>query len=92
MMIVIIEMVMECEMLKAGGVGKFFLEVFRQRTNDDISDTVISFYKAKRAFLCARRSIQHLQESSYWQDKNKWVNRANNYLRAAKIYTGKLPL
>ncbi|MDN3690170.1 hypothetical protein [Cyclobacterium jeungdonense] len=83
---------LECEMLRAGAVGNLFFEIYKERSGDNISDNLIFFYKARRAFLRARLSIHHLQELNYWKDKNKWVNRTNSYLRVAKNYSGKLPM
>lgn len=83
---------LECEVLKAGAVGNLFIKVYKERIGDDISDNLIFFYKAKRAFLRANLSIHHLQETQYWKDKDKWIDRANNYLRIAKNYSKKLPI
>lgn len=83
---------MECEVLMAGWVGILFFHVYREKSGDDISDNLIFFYKAKRAYLRANLSIHHLQETQYWEDKDKWIDRANNYLRIAKSYSKKLPM
>lgn len=74
---------LECEMLGAADIGQLFLDVYKERTADNIPDTLIHFYKAKRAFLRARLSINHLLESKYLLDSSKWTGKCNAYLHMA---------
>lgn len=74
---------LECEMLGAAYIGQLFLDIYKERSADDIPDALIHFYKAKRAFLRARLSISHLLESKYLVDSAKWTEKCNAYLQMA---------
>lgn len=74
---------LECEMLGAAYIGQLFLDVYKERSSDDIPDALVHFYKAKRAFLRARLSISHLLESKYLVDSSKWTEKCNAYLQMA---------
>jgi aminoglycoside phosphotransferase family enzyme len=52
-------------------------------------DKLIAFYKAKRAFLRAKLSINHLLEKKYAKNKEKWVSRSNRYLQLCESYCGR---
>jgi aminoglycoside phosphotransferase family enzyme len=82
---------LECEMVGAPATGQLFLTIYRWKSLDKIPDTMISFYRAKRAFLRARLCIHHLLEKNYRIDRKKWRGRCEAYLSAAKTYCGQLP-
>lgn len=73
---------MECEMLHATEIGQMLINLYRKKSHDDIPDILIRFYKAKRAFLRAKLSIQHLLEPKYFDNAKKWRARCNTYLDA----------
>ena len=82
---------MECEMLESPETGRMFINVYKRRSQDNFPEDIVFFYKSKRAFLRARLSIFHLLEKKYQVNGQKWENRSNAYLEAARIYAGKLP-
>lgn len=73
---------MECEMLHAAEIGQMLIQRYRQESHDEIPDILIRFYKAKRAFLRAKLSIQHLLEPKYIDSAKTWRTRCNTYLDA----------
>lgn len=77
---------MECEMLSSPGTGRLFLNVYKVKSGDRIPDTLLAFYKAKRAFLRAKLSISHLLEDRYQAEAQKWRVKCGAYLRAAATY------
>ena len=82
---------LECEMLVSPSTGQLFLNVYKWKSLDKMPETVICFYKAKRAFLRAKLSILHLLEKKYQTDEQKWKNRCGAYLQAADAYCERLP-
>ena len=74
---------MECDMIAAPATGRLFLDVYRRKSKDNIPDMLIYFYKAKRAFLRAKLSIDHLYEEKYMADEKKWRGRCEAYLKAS---------
>jgi len=81
---------LECEMLVSPFIGQLFLNVYKWKSLDKIPETLICFYKAKRAFLRAKLSILHLLEKKYQTDEQKWKNRCSAYLQAADAYCERL--
>lgn len=81
---------MECDMLASSRTGQLFLNVYRWKSNDKIPEQLILFYKAKRAFLRARLSINHLLEEKYLKEKQKWLDQCDSYLKAAEAYCEQL--
>jgi aminoglycoside phosphotransferase family enzyme len=80
---------LECEML-GSAAGQLFFHVYKWRSHDKIPDILVSFYKAKRAFLRAKLSIHHLLEKKYRINEQKWKDRCNAYLRVADFYCEKI--
>ena len=81
---------LECEMLGAPEVGRLFFRVYETTSGDNIPGMLVSFYKAKRAFLRARLSINHLLDEQYLRDSDKWSARCEGYLRLAAGYCTRL--
>lgn len=77
---------LECQMLGSPATGQLFLNIYRWKTHDRVPDSLISFYKAKRAFLRAKLSIHHLLESQYQPEEAKWRCLCNAYLQVAACY------
>jgi aminoglycoside phosphotransferase family enzyme len=77
---------LECEMQGYPAIGQLFLDIYSERSNDDLPDPLILFYKAARAFLRAKLSIHHLLEKQYHKDKQKWRSRCENYLQVSDHY------
>ena len=73
---------MECEMLNAPEIGQMLINIYKGKSHDEIPDMVIHFYEAKRAFLRAKLSVQHLLEKKYADNPKKWTARCNAYLDA----------
>lgn len=82
---------LECDILHAPTTGQLFLNTYYWKSRDKITDTLMSFYKAKRAFLRAKLSIHHLLEAKYRLDAHKWESRCEAYLVAAGKYGDELP-
>ena len=80
---------LECEML-GSTAGQLFFNVYKWKSHDKIPDILISFYKAKRAFLRAKLSVHHVLEKKYRINEQKWKNRCNAYLRVADFYCEKI--
>jgi aminoglycoside phosphotransferase family enzyme len=76
---------LECEMLGSPAAGQIFFNIYQAKSKDEIDDTLVFFYKAKRAFLRAKLSISHLLEKKYQPDEQKWTNRCHDYLRVADL-------
>lgn len=79
-------LMLECELLNAPSVGQLFLNTYEWKTEDKIPEMLITFYKAKRAFLRAWLSIHHLLEKKYMQEEHRWRNNCENYLQQAQNY------
>ena len=76
---------LECGMLGSPFSGQIFFNAYKARSEDDIDDMLVFFYKAKRALLRAKLSISHLWEKKYKANEQKWINRCNDYLRVADL-------
>ena len=80
---------MECEMMGDVVTGQIFFDHYRKLSFDDIPESLIFFYKSKKAFLRTYLVARHITEPSY-KDDPKWMTRANAYLQLAKKYAEKL--
>lgn len=81
---------MECEMIGDPAPGKLFFDRYQKIKKDIIPETLICFYKSKRAFLRAYLVARHILEIGY-KDDPKWLKRANDYLLLSEKYNNKLP-
>ncbi|MBZ5856325.1 hypothetical protein [Flavihumibacter profundi] len=81
---------MECEMLGDPSAGKIFLESYISLASDQVPDSLIIFYKIKKACLRCYLVIRHILEVAY-KDEIKWTTKANQYLELAKVYLSQLP-
>jgi aminoglycoside phosphotransferase family enzyme len=79
----------ECEILGSPATGQVFLNAYK-KSFGKIPDVLISFYKAKRAFLRAKLTIYHLLEERYRSDEQKWKSRCLDYLLSANAYCKQL--
>lgn len=82
---------MECEMLGDPVTGKIFFDYYQKASADEIPESLIFFYKSKKAFLRAFLVSRHVTEPKYKNDP-KWLTRANDYLQLSKKYACLLPL
>ena len=80
---------MECEMMGDIVTGQQFFDCYKKMTNDDIPESLIFFYKTKKAFLRTWLVARHITETGY-KDEPKWLKRANAYLEMANKYNNKL--
>ena len=80
---------MECERLGAPQVEQELFQAYRRITGDHPPPPLVYFYKAHRACVRARLAIWHLRdlEQSVWP---RWRAAAEEYLRLAESYGGKL--
>lgn len=76
---------MECEMLGNSDVGRVFFDTYSNLTNDKIPDSIVIFYKLKRAFHRAFLVARHLLEAAYCNDP-KWITKSKRYLGLAEKY------
>jgi aminoglycoside phosphotransferase family enzyme len=82
---------MECEMMGDLVTGKIFFDYYQEVSNDKIPESLIFFYKSKKAFLRTYLVARHITEANY-KDDPKWLTRANAYLQLSEKYANKLPL
>ena len=80
---------MECEMIGDLVTGQLFFDCYKKLSLDTIPESLIFFYKAKKAFLRTYLVARHITEPGY-KDEPGWLNRANAYLQSAKKYNNKL--
>jgi len=81
----------ECEMMGNRTTGQFFLDEYRKITNDIIPQSLVAFYKIKKACLRAYLVARHKEEDRY-KDDPKWLAKANAYLKLAESYHQQLAL
>ncbi len=81
---------MECEMMGDLVTGQLFFDYYQKESDDKITESLIFFYKSKKAFLRTYLVARHITESNY-KDDTKWLFRANAYLQLAQKYANKLP-
>jgi aminoglycoside phosphotransferase family enzyme len=76
---------MECDLLKAGAVGRRFLEVYREVSGDAPPEALLSFYKCNRACLRCKLSLWHITDPAV-ADPERWRDKAAQYLALASGY------
>ena len=76
---------LECEMMGNTSTGRFFIDVYKKLTNDNIPGILVNFYEIKKACLRAYLVARHIEESHYKEDP-QWLARANAYLKLAENY------
>jgi len=76
---------LECERLGAGHAGSTLIDGYRQRSGDMPPAPLIDFYKARRASLRARLSIQRTREVDA-PLRARWLTKARKYLALASTY------
>ncbi len=74
---------LECDVLGQPWVGEAFLNTYRASSGDEVPDELISFYKAKKAFLRARISIRHITSPFYKSGDRDWEKICAQYLAHA---------
>lgn len=80
---------MECEILGNKFPGVVFFETYIRLTGDHLPESLIRFYKLKRACLRAFLVVRHIEEPAYKNDP-KWLKKTDAYLQLAKQYEQKL--
>jgi aminoglycoside phosphotransferase family enzyme len=73
---------LECERLGASSVGERILAAYQARMNDRPPAALLHFYMSFRACVRARLAIWHLRDEVV-TDRQKWIDRARDYLRHA---------
>ncbi len=81
----------ECEMMGNRTAGQLFFDEYMKITNDIIPQSLITFYKIKKACLRTYLVARHKEEDRY-KDDPQWLTRANAYLKLAESYHQKLAL
>ena len=74
---------LECDVLGQPWVGEVFLNTYKSESGDDVSDELISFYKAKKALMRARISIRHIASPFYKSGEQDWNEVCARYLAHA---------
>jgi aminoglycoside phosphotransferase family enzyme len=80
---------LECERLGAPWVGRVVLDVYAGMNSDRPPTHLLAFFKAHRATLRAKIAALHLRDAEV-AEPEKWVERANEYLRLAEGYAARL--
>ena len=76
-------LVLECERMGHGALGRRILELYRENLGDPIAPELFRFYHSRRALIRAHLSAWHLiDENSHGTER--WVRRANWYLDTAQ--------
>jgi aminoglycoside phosphotransferase family enzyme len=76
-------LMMECDRMRARGIGPILFRRYRLSTHDTPSPMLINFYRGITALIRARIAILHLLEPSV-RDPAKWPRRAAEYLAIAR--------
>lgn len=79
---------LECERLGAQWVGDRLLAVYQEVTGDRPSPTLVTFYKAFRAFLRGKIAYLHIREPG---DPKPWIALTRRYLDLAAAKLAELP-
>lgn len=73
---------MECELLGDTKNAHFILNAYQEKTQDQYSSRLITFYKSYRACIRAKISAWHLDDKRV-SDVDKWHKKASIYLEKA---------
>ncbi|MCO6442160.1 MAG: hypothetical protein J5I81_14030 [Nitrococcus mobilis] len=76
---------MECDRCGANWVRKRLLHRYAESSRDESSERLYCFFMACRAMLWAKLAVWHLARNPE-RDRDKWMNRANEYLALAHDY------
>jgi uncharacterized protein len=69
---------LECERLGHAPLGARIIDLYRQHNRDDVSDELLGFYRASRAFARAKLAAWRLEEdlapeaAAYWRARTEW--------------------
>ena len=74
---------LECERLGFAPIGKRVFELYRQRCDDRITEELFRFYRSRRALTRAVLSAWHLRDDLTGAAAQRWLERANWYVRTA---------
>ena len=74
---------LECERLGHAGLAARIIDLYRQHNRDDVSDELLGFYRASRAFARAKLAAWRLEEDLPPEAAAHWRARAQWYLDAA---------
>ncbi|EAR22177.1 hypothetical protein [Nitrococcus mobilis] len=76
---------MECDRCGANWVRERLLRRYVEAIQDKPSEELCCFFMACRAMLWAKLAVWHLARNPE-HDRDKWINRANEYLALARKY------
>jgi uncharacterized protein len=82
---------MECEVLGIPNTGNTFLSVYANRSGDEFTEDMVSFFKGRRAFMQASAMIPS-QSGKKGTEDLEWKMRCLEYLGVAESYCRQLPL
>ena len=74
---------LECERLGQGAIGRRFLELYRERTGDDVPEALVGFYRRYRCLRRARLAAWRLADPET-RDPERFAARARRYLDLAE--------
>ncbi len=69
---------LECERLGHAGLAARIIDLYRQHSRDDVSDELLGFYRASRAFARAKLAAWRLEEdlppeaAAHWRARTQW--------------------
>lgn len=75
----------ECDVTGAAGIGRLFLQTYRNTVADETPPGVVAFYQCVRACVKAKLAVWHLRDDPQ-QLRSNWVGRAMRYLDRADFY------
>lgn len=76
---------MECERLHASTLGQRIFDLYRDLSNDSVSEALVAFYKSHCACLRARLAVLHARDVRSG-DSGHWLVRAERYIDLAELY------
>jgi aminoglycoside phosphotransferase family enzyme len=74
---------LECERLGHPELGSRIVALYRRYARDDVSDELLGFYRASRAFVRAKLAARYLDEELAPETSARWRARAQWYLDVA---------
>jgi uncharacterized protein len=80
-------LVLECQRLGAGAVGRRILDAYARKTGDRIDARVLGFYLAQHAYSRAKVAIWHLDDPRQidaGRGPERWIAKALQYLELAR--------
>jgi aminoglycoside phosphotransferase family enzyme len=81
---------MECALLGDPSVGALAFDVYARRTGDRPAESIVAFYRSRRACVRARLAIWHLDDPAA-PVASRWLDLAVRYLESAERDLARMP-